>query len=64
MSECEISDRCKNQAQWLVNGRYREVQSAACNNHLAHAVSEMAIFNHPKYKRRASDHGVMVYPKS
>lgn len=61
MSDC-FAFECNRKARWLVNGRYREAQSASCGVHLAKCVSDLAEFNDPRYKRRASDHGVMVYP--
>ncbi|WP_143066006.1 hypothetical protein [Streptomyces sp. CC53] len=57
-----FAHNCKNRARWLVNARYREAQSASCSAHLARCVKDLSVFNDPRCKRRASDHGVMIYP--
>lgn len=53
---------CANTARWLVNSRYWEAQSAVCGTHLSAYVAELAAFNDTRYRRRVSDHGVMIYP--
>ncbi len=53
---------CRNAAKWLVNGRYREAQSASCGVHLARCVADLNAFNDSRYSRRAADNGVMLFP--